>query len=146
MTFLRTPALLIARIALGLIFVMHGWQKVHNGHAATAAGFRAMGVPAPDASAVFATWVELIGGAALIVGVLLPLAGTLLAVNMVGAMFTAHTAHGFWLGDRGYEYVLALAAGALAVGFADAGVFSIDNYVFRRRGRSGAVAVEEVAR
>ncbi|MFT3898912.1 MAG: DoxX family protein [Gordonia sp. (in: high G+C Gram-positive bacteria)] len=143
MTFLRTPALLAARIALGFIFIMHGWQKFQNGHAATAAGFEKMGVPNPDFSAFFATWVELLGGVALILGVLLPLAGTLLAINMIGALFTVHHKHGFWMPDTGYEYVLALAAGALAVGFANSGVVSIDHYLFRRIGRGKEVVVDQ---
>ncbi|MFT4201419.1 DoxX family protein [Gordonia sp. (in: high G+C Gram-positive bacteria)] len=142
MTFLRTPALLLARLALGFIFVMHGWQKFHNGHAATTEGFRGMGVPNPSASAFYATWVELLGGIALILGVLLPLAGFLLAVNMIGALFTVHAEHGFWMPDKGYEYVLALAAGALAVGFANSGVVSIDHYLFRRAGAGKQVVVE----
>ncbi|GED96598.1 DoxX family protein [Gordonia crocea] len=143
MAFLRTPALLIARVILGIIFIAHGWQKFSNGLDATTAGFDAMGVPIPRASAFFATWVELIGGAALILGVLLPLFGTLLALNMVGAAHFAHWDNGFWNTDKGYEFVLALAAGVLAVGFANAGVVSIDHYLFKRVGKPRTVVVDE---
>ncbi|QKT06084.1 DoxX family protein [Gordonia sp. X0973] len=145
MTFLRTPALLAARIALGFIFIMHGWQKFHNGHGAVVEGFKQMNVPAPEFSAFFATWVELIGGVALILGVLLPLVGLLLAIDMIGALITVHGQHGFWMDNHGYEYVLALAAGALAVGFANSGVVSIDHYLFRRTRRGGSVVVEDAA-
>ncbi|GAB08534.1 hypothetical protein GOARA_012_00840 [Gordonia araii NBRC 100433] len=143
MTFLRTPALLIARIILGVIFIAHGWQKFTNGLDATAQGFDGMGVPAPKLSAFFTTWLELIGGVALILGVLLPLFGTLLALTMFGAAYFAHWDNGFWAGDKGYEYVIALAAGVLAVGFANAGVVSIDHYLFRRVGRRDSTVVVE---
>ncbi|WP_414651754.1 DoxX family protein [Gordonia sp. UBA5067] len=139
MAFLRTPALLLARVALGFIFVMHGWQKFTTGHSALTADFRKLDVPAPAASAFFATWVELLGGIALILGVLLPLVGALLAINMIGALVTVHLKGGFWMPDSGYEYVLALAAGALAVGFANAGVLSVDHYLFNRVYRSRSV-------
>lgn len=45
MAFLRTPALLLARVALGFIFVMHGWQKFTTGHSALTADFRKLDVP-----------------------------------------------------------------------------------------------------
>ena len=76
---------------------------------------------------------------ALILGVLLPLVGALLAINMIGALVTVHLKGGFWMPDSGYEYVLALAAGALAVGFANAGVLSVDHYLFNRVYRSRSV-------
>ena len=100
MAFLRTPALLLARVALGFIFVMHGWQKFTTGHSALTADFRKLDVPAPAASAFFATWVELLGGIALILGVLLPLVGALLAINMIGALVTVHLKGGFWMPVR----------------------------------------------
>ena len=44
------------------------------------------------------------------------------------------------LADGGYELTVALAAGLLAVGWANAGVFSVDHYLRKRRGE--AVVVE----
>lgn len=117
----------IARIILGIIFVAHGWQKFFiNGIGNTAAGFEAMGVPAPTASAWFAGLVELVGGAFLIVGFAVPVAAILLIINMIGAIFTAHIDNGFWNGDGGYEFNLALIAGLIAVGFAYQGRLSVD--------------------
>lgn len=117
----------IARIILGIIFVAHGWQKFfQNGIGNVAAGFEAMGVPAPTFSAWFAGLVELVGGAALIVGLAVPVAAVLLIIDMIGAIFTAHIDQGFWNGDGGYEMNLALIAGLIAVGFAAQGRLSID--------------------
>jgi putative oxidoreductase len=67
--------LLLARVAIGVIFVAHGWQKLHTwGIDGTQHAFRGMGVPAPSISALYAIAAELIGGVLLIAGVLMPIA------------------------------------------------------------------------
>ena len=87
---INAGAHLVARVILGYIFVMHGWQKLStNGIDATKAGFDAMGIPAPGLAAYYATWVELIGGVLLIVGLALPLVALLLIADMTGAMSIA---------------------------------------------------------
>jgi putative oxidoreductase len=61
-----------------------------NGRSATQGGFNAMGAPLPDITAVIVTFLELIGGLALILGVLTPIVGALLAIDMLGAFFITH--------------------------------------------------------
>jgi putative oxidoreductase len=128
----RDIALLIGRATLGMVFIAHGWAKHTNGTDSTAAGFESMGVPAPTLSAYFATYVELIGGAALILGLMTPVAAVLLSFTMIGAIFTAHADAGFALGDGGYEYVLALAAFCIVIAAHGSGKFSLDALWFRR--------------
>ena len=60
---------------------------------------------------------EVVGGLGLVLGVLLPVVGVLLAAVMVGALVTAHLSNGFFSSDGGFEYVLVLAAASLALGF-----------------------------
>jgi uncharacterized membrane protein YphA (DoxX/SURF4 family) len=75
----RDIATLVARVGLGIVFIAHGWQKLNtNGLDATKAGFEGMGVPLPMVSAYFATFVELVGGVALVVGIFTPIVGILL--------------------------------------------------------------------
>ena len=86
----RDLVLLISRIGLGVVFIAHGWQKFRtNGLDGTAAMFDQMGVPAPTLSAYYATGIELLGGIALILGVLTPVVGVLgllsLTLAVVGA-------------------------------------------------------------
>ncbi|GAB17663.1 hypothetical protein GOEFS_036_01020 [Gordonia effusa NBRC 100432] len=134
MTAIRSLALFAARIILGFTFIMHGWQKLHtNGISNVEKGFDAMGIPAPALAAQYATWVELIGGILLILGLLLPLVGILLAADMIGAMAYAHWDAGFWASDGGYELVLVLIAASLAVGFAKPGLAAADHYLFRQQ-------------
>ncbi|MCD0444925.1 DoxX family protein [Glycomyces sp. A-F 0318] len=128
LTKLQPYALLIGRVMLGVVFIAHGWQKLSvNGLEATAQGFEGMGIPAPTLSAYFTVFAELIGGAALIVGALLPLVGLALAGVMLGAMYFVHLDGGFYSRDGGYEYVLLLAVVSLAIGFSGGGAFAVDS-------------------
>lgn len=129
---IRDITLLIGRLTLGVVFIVHGWAKHTNGTDSTAAGFESMGVPAPTISAYFATYVELIGGFALIVGLATPVAALLLCFTMIGAIFTAHADAGFALRDGGYEYVLTLAAFCIVIAAHGSGKFSLDALWLRR--------------
>jgi putative oxidoreductase len=122
--------LLVARVALGVVFVGHGWQKVYGqGHTATAAAFRQMGVPLPEISAFYATWVELLGGAALIIGVAVPIAGLLLFADMAGAFLFVHAGHGMFLAGHGFEFVLVLGATSLLLAVLGSGRFGVDAFL-----------------
>lgn len=126
-TISRDIATLVARLGLGLVFIAHGWQKFDtNGLDATAAGFEGMGIPIPTVSAYFSTFVELIGGGALILGIFTPIVGILLFLNMLGAFVFVHYEAGVFVGDGGYELVLALGVGALLLAAVGAGRISLD--------------------
>ncbi|WP_017541590.1 DoxX family protein [Nocardiopsis halophila] len=125
---------LIARIAVGVVFIAHGWQKVGMGLSGTAGMMEGMGVPAPQAAALFAIAVELGGGALLIAGLLQPVAGVLLALQMAGAVLFVHASAGL-TGEGGYEFPLVLGAAALALGFSG-GRFALDRLLPWGRERS----------
>ncbi|ANY23643.1 DoxX family protein [Gordonia terrae] len=123
----RSAGILIGRVALGVIFLAHGLQKFQqNGWTGPQTGFDMMGVPAASFSAFVVTWLEILGGIALIVGVLTPIIAALFVIDMVGALFIAHVDSGIWVSDGGYEFVLALAAGSLLLAVVGAGRFSVD--------------------
>ncbi|MEE2031566.1 DoxX family protein [Rhodococcus chondri] len=127
---IRDIGLLIARVGLGLVFLVHGLQKLVTwGQAGTTAGFEGMGVPAPSVSAFVATWIEVLGGAALILGLLVPIFGVLLFLQMLAAFFLVHVGNGVYVTDGGYELVTALGLGALLLAVVGAGSFSIDRFL-----------------
>ncbi|GAB2642446.1 DoxX family protein [Kribbella swartbergensis] len=96
----RDLVLLLSRIGLGVVFIAHGWQKFQtNGLDRTAAGFEQMGVPAPTLSAYYAAGIELLGGVALILGLLTPVVGVLLALDMAGALVFVHLSNGVFVGS-----------------------------------------------
>ncbi|WP_405058908.1 DoxX family protein [Kribbella sp. NBC_01505] len=124
--------LLIARVGVGIVFVAHGWQKFRtNGIDATAQAFQGMGVPSPTISAYYATGAELIAGTALILGILTPIAGVLLALDMFGAFLFVHMPNGVFAGDGGWELVGALGLFALVVAAVGPGRFSLDRLIVR---------------
>lgn len=125
-------ALLIARAALGIILIAHGWQKFDEWTiAGTGAAFDGMGIPLPEAAAVFVTGAELIGGAALVVGLFTPIAAVINIVGMLGALFLVHLEAGIFVDEGGYELVLAIFAGLIILAFSGAGRFSADR-IFSR--------------
>ncbi|MEV6816272.1 DoxX family protein [Micromonospora sp. NPDC051296] len=142
---IRDVGVLLARIGVGIVFFAHGWQKlVTNGVDGTAAFFGQVGVPLPTTSAWFATGVELLGGAALILGAAVPVAGVLLALQMIGAFVFVHAGNGLFVDQGGYELVLTLAAASLLLAAVGAGRFSLDHLLFGRR-RSTAPASADLA-
>jgi len=134
-------ALLIARIGLGIVFIAHGWQKFdETGVKAVGAGFGKMGVPAPELSAYYATFVELVGGAALLIGAFTAVAGLLLALDMLGALLIVHIDKGVFVTEGGYELVVALGVGSLLLAVFGAGKFSVDGMLGRKVGRAGSLS------
>ena len=130
----RDLAILVTRVAIGLVFLAHGWQKLFtNGIDGTAAFFDQAGVPAASAAAWTAAVVELAGGAALVLGLAVPLAGLLLLADMIGAWLFVHTGAGLFVDQGGYELVLALGAAALLLAALGAGRYSLDHLILGRR-------------
>ncbi|TWS26512.1 DoxX family protein [Tsukamurella sputi] len=129
----------IARVILGVIFFAHGWQKfVTFGMDGVAANFDKMGVPLPTLSAWFAGIVELVGGAALIIGFAVPIVAVLGIIDMLGAIIFVHWDAGFFASNGGYELPLALIAGLIAVGIASHGPLAADTHLLNRRSKAVA--------
>jgi putative oxidoreductase len=136
-----TPArikygLFVLRVFVGIVFVMHGAQKVFQ---QTVPGvtqfFTQIGAPLPSVTAPLVAYLELGGGILLILGLLTPFVASLLALDMLGAIFLVHLPAGFFLtmqGADGYEFVLTLFAASVALALAGAGAFSLDDVFFKR--------------
>jgi putative oxidoreductase len=84
--------------------------------------------------------VETVGGAALILGVAVPLVALLLVLDMLGAFLFVHLGHGLFVEETGAELVLALGAAALVFAAVGPGRYSVDAAFAAQRERT-AVAV-----
>lgn len=104
-------------------------RREATGYEGTKAGFEGMGAPIPAVTAFVATWVEVLGGLALILGVLVPVFGVLLFLVMAGAFFIAHVDNGVYAADGGFELVTALGLGALLLAVVGAGAFGVDCFL-----------------
>ncbi len=104
-------SLLIVRIAAGVVFMVHGAQKMFGvfegpGLSATVEMMAAGGIPAPVAYLVAIG--EFFGGLGLIVGFLTRFSAASLIVIMIGAIVQVHGQHGFLMQNQGFEYNWAL--------------------------------------
>jgi putative oxidoreductase len=127
--------LLLLRVALGVVFVMHGGQKLFVMGPSILSGFLAsLGMPFPYVNAILVTAAELGGGLALLAGAFTRVAGLLTAFTMAVAIATVHLANGFFL-PAGFEYTFTLLFASLAVVMTGPGAYSVD----ARLGGSGRV-------
>lgn len=108
--------LLALRLAVGAIFIYHGWGKLADMDK-TIAGFGMMGFPLPAFFAWLVALVEFVGGIALVLGVYTKEVAKLLAIIMLVAILKVHLGGGF----KGMEYQLALLGGSLALAGVGAG-------------------------
>lgn len=125
--------LTILRIVAGIVFFMHGWQKIQMGHDAVTGFFGGMGIPAPSLMAWLVTLLETGGAVLMILGALTRLVAPLFAIDMIAALFTVHISKGFFASEGGIELVLLLAAVAVTLAIAGPGAPSVDAFLARRR-------------
>jgi len=118
--------LTILRITVGIVFLVHGYQKLfHMGFHGVAGMFGHMGIPLPMVSAVVVTLVEFVGGILLVAGVGTRVAAALLAVDMTVAILVVHLKHGFGAQNGGFEYPLTLLAATVCLALAGGGMLSL---------------------
>jgi putative oxidoreductase len=131
----------IARIALGLVILPHGLQKAFGlfggpGFENAVAFMGTLGIPAALAALVIA--IEVVGGAALLVGGLSRAAAAGVAAVLLGAVIVVHRGQFFmnWTGTapgEGYEYhILAITLAAIVV-VAGSGRWSLDRILATSR-------------
>jgi putative oxidoreductase len=144
------------RLVIGFGFMAHGLAKLARGPAGFGRLLEQIGVPAPLFTAWAATLMEIVGGAAILIGALVAYASIPLIVMMSVAMFAVHARYGFSaintigltpagpkFGPPGYEVNLLYIAGLIALALGGAGAFSVDSW---RRRRETFVAEERLAR
>ncbi|MGQ9525317.1 MAG: DoxX family protein [Armatimonadota bacterium] len=124
----------LIRLALGVVFIAHGGQKLFGlfggqGWAATAESFGRMGIPAPLTA--LAAVAEFFGGLGVLVGLLTRIAAFGIACVMLVATLKVHLAHGFFLQNQGYEYTFALLCAAVSLMVSGGGAISLDGWISR---------------
>ncbi|HEY1273137.1 MAG TPA: DoxX family protein [Terriglobales bacterium] len=130
---LQSWAPTLIRLIVGIVFLVHGSQKLFGfGFHGVAGFFTKAGIPLPAISAVVVTLVEFLGGAALVLGLLTRWAAILLAIDMLGAIVFVHYKGGFFL-PAGYEFALTLLVVNLALALWGAGPLSVDRLLSKRR-------------
>ena len=132
-------ALLILRLAVGVVMFPHGAQKLFgwfggNGFAATM-GFFTDKMHIPAFFAFLAIIAESLGSIGLIIGLLTRVAAFGVLCNMVVAIWMVHWPHGFfmnWFGKQkgeGFEYHILVIGMCLALMISGAGKWSVDRAI-----------------
>ena len=115
------------RVVVGLVFLMHGGQKLFIfGIAGTADIMGKLGLPIPTVCAVVVIAAELLGGAAIVLGAFTRLAGAVLAFEMVIAIIVARL-HGGFFAPYGYEFELTLLGACLTFALTGPGHISLED-------------------
>lgn len=121
---------LLARLTVGVAFAESGWGKVHNLEA-VGQFFAELGIPAPQVQATFVSYVELVCGSLVLVGLVTRLAALPLIGTMIVALATAKASDiaGFsdLIGTIELCYAVLLAWLALA----GPGAASLDHLIAR---------------
>lgn len=126
--------LLLARAIVGLTVGAHGLQKLTaraGGHGIKATGeaFEQLGFRPGKPLALLAGLAELIGGALLALGFLLPFGAFCIVAMMASAIIYVHGRHGFFADKGGVEYPLVLGVVAATSELTGAGRYSLDHLV-----------------
>ena len=116
------------RLALGIIFTYHGHGKVFGGVPGFAESLGRMGMEPALPLAWLTALTECLGGIALILGFLTPVAASGLAITMIVAITRVHWTRGL-SGPGGYEFPLSLLAGALALLLGGPGCPAVDCFL-----------------
>jgi len=132
--------LLALRVLVGAGLMIHGSTKIQS-------PFNWMGAqaPVPGFFQFLAAVSEFLGGLALIVGLLTPVAAFGVVCTMLVAAFMAHGADPFVAsgGGRSKEPALLYLAPAFALMLAGPGTLSLDNLLFgRRRGHQAGASTD----
>lgn len=123
--------LLLLRVVLGVAMMKHGWGKIQNPFGWMDKGGKPSAIP--DVLQALAALAEFGGGAALVIGMLTPLACLGIIFTMLGAKFIAHGSDP-WInlvpGGRSWEVASLYLLGATALLLTGPGRFSIDALLF----------------
>lgn len=121
---MQSCGLTVLRIVVGVVFAMHGWQKIHVFHLAGVSGMLShLGIPMPTIFAVILITVEFLGGILLITGLATRGPAVLLAVDMLVAIITTHMRHGFFV-PNGIELPFTLLGAVICLAISGGGSFS----------------------
>ena len=128
-TSLHRWGLVPLRIAVGLVFLMHGGQKLFVfGLAGTADIMGKLGIPLATLAAAIVIAAELLGGLAIILGLYGRWAGAALAIEMLVAIPVARLSGGFFA-PYGFEFEFVLLGACLTFAAFGTGGASLDRLI-----------------
>jgi putative oxidoreductase len=131
---LERLALLILRLFLGVVFVMHGSQKLLGAFGGSGiTGFAGLLAKYGIEPHVLWAWVvavtEFVGGICILFGFLTRFWAAGLVIDMTVAVVKVHLVNGFFWTKGGFEFVLTLGVIALVLLMTGPGAMSMDRAI-----------------
>ena len=128
LSFTAAWGIALLRVVTGIIFLMHGQQKLFEfGIGGVTGMMTGLGVPAPGFMAIVVTLVALVGGIALILGAFTRIAALLVAIDVLVAFYLVHLPNGFFATNGGVELVLLLATVGVTLILTGPGAMALDS-------------------
>ncbi len=125
---------LVLRVALGVVFAWHGYDKVFVKGIPAITGFMgSLGLPMPELMAYILSYGELIGGLLLIVGAFTYWVTLFDIVVAAVAWVTVHAANGFAVSGGGYEFIMLILAASISLMISGAGKYSVDALMLNKK-------------
>jgi putative oxidoreductase len=115
---------LILRLGLAAVLLYHGIPKLMDVDAAVVA-FQGMGLPEPAFIVAMVLLAEVSGGVLILLGVGVDIAGLLVIIDMLGAIYFVHWRNGFDFTKGGWEHPFTVLAMALALALAGPGRLTV---------------------
>lgn len=127
---INNPSLghLLLRIVLGIVFIVHGVQKVFglfggSGLEKWSSYMATFSIPKPIA--ILVAVAEVLFGITILLGIFTKVSSIIAFIFMLFAMFMVHTKNGFFVQKNGYEYALVLAIASLSLFFTGGGEYAL---------------------
>lgn len=145
--------LFILRISIGLIFIVHGWEKLFGEQISFVQEMlRMAGWSVSEQALWLVAVLELVGGLALLLGILVRLAALGLTIEMLVAVGLFHVREGFFIFAvpnaplaYGFEFHLALVGGLICLALGGAGSLAIGTLLPIGKQGGEAPAIQEMS-
>ena len=125
------------RLALGIVFIMHGSQKLFGAFGGPGiSGFAGylgnLSIPASGMLSIIVAIVEFFGGLFVLLGLFTRYASLLIAIDMLVAFLAVHMKNGFFVGKGGFEVVMILFFISMALAMSGSGKLSLEKILFKK--------------
>lgn len=121
-------ALLVTRLCLGGLFLVHGYDKFSN-FGVIVTNLTSSGFAMPTTMLALITGAELLGGAAVLLGLFTEVGAALIALDMLAVFFLVQLPQGFSLTSVGFGFAAFAFGMSVSLFFSGAGKWALDHHI-----------------
>ena len=121
-------ALLALRLCLGALFLAHGYDKLSHFNV-IAANLASSGFAMPTVMIALITAAELLGGAAVLLGLFTEIGGALIALDMLAVFVLVQLPQGFSFTSIEFGFIVLAFAAGVSLFFSGAGKWALGHHI-----------------